>query len=212
MPVHARSRICAACLDSGREPGCAPGGAVTFSCLAKRKSPKRKRPYTLRPFASLRATCGARFWRGLAKTCAPRRILKGTPGNGHPHGPLLRWAALGPERAGAARRDREAERSKGPYGCSAVPPLQAAPAAGRLRGGMGVGAPMLRELTHRSCPSGAAQQRSEFCGAPRNRPAAGLPRSAAKGPQTGGRLFFGDFLLAKQKKVTRTPGDSRPPP
>jgi hypothetical protein len=36
-----------------------------------------------------------------------------------------------------------------------------------------------------------------------------LPRSAAKGTQTAGRLFFGDFLLAKQKKVTcrrATPG------
>ena len=28
----------------GRRPGCAPGGAVTFSCVAKRKSPKRRRP------------------------------------------------------------------------------------------------------------------------------------------------------------------------
>ncbi len=33
-----------------------------------------------------------------------------------------------------------------------------------------------------------------------------LPRSAAKGSQTVGRLFFGYFLLAKQKKVTRPPG------
>jgi hypothetical protein len=45
---------------------------------------------------------------------------EGNPGLGHPHGPLLRCAALGPKRAGAARRDREAERSKGPCGCSAV--------------------------------------------------------------------------------------------
>ena len=71
---------------------------------------------------------------------------------------------------------------------------------------------MLRDLTRRGCPSGAAQQQSEFHGAPRNRPDAGLPRSEAQGSQTGGRLFFGDFLLAKQKKVTRMPGDSRPPP
>ena len=33
-----------------------------------------------------------------------------------------------------------------------------------------------------------------------------LPRSEAKGSQTVGRLFFGYFLLAKQKKVTRPPG------
>ena len=48
------------CLIWGREPGCAPGGAVTFSCLAKRKSPKRRRPYCASPFAALRATCDAR--------------------------------------------------------------------------------------------------------------------------------------------------------
>ncbi len=98
------------------------------------------------------------------------------------------------------------------FGCSAAPPLLAAPAAGRLRGGMGVEAPMLRELTRRGCPSGAAQQQSEFHGAPSNRPDAGLPRSEAQGSQTGGRPFFGDFLSATRKKVTRTPGDSRPPP
>ena len=90
-------------------------------------------------------------------------------------------------------------------------PLLAAPAAGRLRGGTRVGSRVLRELTRRGCLNEAATQRSEFHGAPRNRHAAGLPLRTAKGSQTGGRLFFGDFLLAKQKKVTRTPGDSRLP-
>ena len=52
----------------------------------------------------------------------------------------------------------------------------------------------------------SASARSEFRGARRNRPAAGLPRSAAQGSQTWDRLFFGDFLLAKQKKVTAPPG------
>ena len=85
-------------------------------------------------------------------------------------------------------------------------PLLAAPAAGWLRGGMGVEAPMHRALTRRGCPSGAAQQRSEFHGAPRNRPDAGLPRSAAQGSQTGGRLSFAYFSLAKQRKVSRLPG------
>ena len=73
---------------------------------------------------------------------------------------------------------------------------------------------MLRELTRRVCPNGAPQARSELCGEPRKRPAAGLPRSEAQGSQTEGRLFFGDFLLAKQKKVTAPPGahpGSRPP-
>jgi len=133
------------------------------------------------------------------------------PGDGHPRGPLLRCAALGPRLAGASatRCENGGERSDGPCGCLAVrlsKPLLAAPAAGRLRGGTGVEAPVHRELTRRGCPSGAAQQQSEFRGAPRNRPAAGLPLRIAKGSQTGGRLLFGDFLLARQEKVTAPPG------
>ena len=147
----------------------------------------------------------------------PLRSSAHTEGMGEPNsrtapraiaslGPLL-WA----QAPCAGRSLFGVERSDDPNGCLAVHPLLAAPAAGRLRGGMGARAPMLRDLTRRGCPSGAAQQQSEFHGAPRNRPAAGLPRSEAQGSQTGGRLFFGDFLLAKQKKVTRMPGDSRLP-
>ncbi len=103
------------------------------------------------------------------------------------------------------------------FGCSAVRlfgtlPLLAAPAPGRLRGGSRASARLLRDLTRRGCPSGAAQQQSEFRGAPRNRHGAGLPLRSAKGSQTEGRLFFAYFLLAKQKKVSRKPGDSRLPP
>ena len=85
-------------------------------------------------------------------------------------------------------------------------PLLAAPAAGRLRGGTRVGARVLRELTRRGCLNEAATQRSEFHGAPRNRHAAGLPLRTAKGSQTGGRLSFGYFSLAKQRKGPRPPG------
>ena len=116
-------------------------------------------------------------------------------------GPVL-WA----QAPCAGRSIFGVERSDDPNGCLAVHPLLAAPAAGRLRGGTRVGARVLRDLTRRGCPSGAAQQQSEFHGAPRNRPAAGLPRSAAQGSQTGGRLSFGYFSLAKQRKVPRPPG------
>jgi len=134
---------------------------------------------------------------------------EGNPGSDIPTGHC--FARPRRRSAGRLRPHNGAERSNGPCGCSAVGcsaahPLLAAPAAGRLWGGMGVEAPMLRELTRRGCPSGAAQQQSEFHGAPRNRPAAGLPRSAAKGPQTGGRLSFAYFSLAKQRKVSRLPG------
>ena len=139
----------------------------------------------------------------------PLRSSAHTEGSGSPTaaraiaslGPLL-WA----QAPCAGRRNFWVERSEDPNGCLAVNPLLAAPAAGRLRGGMGARAPMLRDLTRRGCPSGAAQQQSEFHGAPRKRTAAGLPRSAAKGSQTGGRLSFGYFSLAKQRKVPRPPG------
>ena len=70
---------------------------------------------------------------------------------------------------------------------------------------------MLRELTRRSCLNVAPKARSEFCDAPRPR-APQVARNEAKGRRQRGCLFFGDFLLAKQKKATRMPGDSRPPP
>ncbi len=51
----------------------------------------------------------------------------------------------------------------------------------------------------RSCLSEV--QRSEFCGLQPESSSAGCPKRSV-GTQTAGRLFFGDFLLAKQKKVT----------
>ena len=69
--------------------------------------------------------------------CASRHAQKGTP-NGHPHGPLLRFAALGPNSRAQAPRAAQARPSaamaRRDVGCSAAPPLLAAPAAGRLRG------------------------------------------------------------------------------
>ena len=117
--------------------------------------------------------------------------------------------------AGRLRPRRPGRAQRWPVWLFGSPPLLAAPAVGRLRGGTRVGARVLRCLTRRGCPSGAAQQQSEFHGAPRNRHAAGLPRRTAKGSQTGGRLLFGDFLLARQEKVTAPPGalpGSRPQP
>jgi len=69
--------------------------------------------------------------------CASRHAQKGTQ-NGHPHGPLLRCAALGPvSRAQAPRAAQlgpSAAKARADVGCSATPPLLAAPAAGRLWG------------------------------------------------------------------------------
>ena len=213
----------------GRE---SPGRRVTFFRVAERKSPKKGRPYTLRPFASLRATCGARVQRGLARTrstalrsdnreplsagrCAPRRILKGTRGADIHTGHC--FAAL--RSAQPAQREalapREAERSNGPYGCSAVRLFGSpTPCWLRLRrGGCGVstrvGARVPRDLTRRGCSNGAAQQRSEFCGAPRNRPDAGCPFAQRRGRRLGVALSLVTFFRRRERKLLArraTPG------
>ncbi len=201
---------------------------VTFFWVAKRKSPKKRRPRCLRPRRCAPGQPAVLGFGGvsleLASLRQSRALIRQTlrssahtegRGSGHPFGPLLRSApfrgrrrlALGVADAGSsAATTRVAVRLFGPH------PLLAAPAPGRLRGGSRASARLLRDLTRRGCPSGAAQQHSEFRGAPRNRTGAGLPLRTAKGSQTEGRLFFAYFLLASQKKVTPLPGDSRLPP
>ena len=70
---------------------------VTFFCFAKRKSPKKRRPCCLRPFAALRATCGARSRRGPARTRFAQTIAVPDPS-----GPVL----LGAYRRDFRSRDR----------------------------------------------------------------------------------------------------------
>ena len=138
------------CLIWGREPGCAPGGAVTFSCLAKRKSPKRRRPYCACPFAALRATCDARAGgapqNSLRACSAPFKQLRRVSARSacvlrHTHAPpALRFSArtegnpqpdihtghrfARPRLRGRKRLAlaRQAERSDGPCGCWAPTP------------------------------------------------------------------------------------------
>ena len=205
---------------------------VPFFRVAERKEPKKGRPHCLRPLRwRYGATCGARVWRGLAQL-APLRVAqthaspdppnpallgasRGDRGAEHPHGPLLRSAPhrgrkrFAPRRRGRAQQWPEWMLAVRLFGC---PTPAGCACDGAVAGWHG------RRSAHASCSDSPwmserrARAQSEFHGAPRNRPDAGLPLRTAKGPQTGGRLFFGDFLLAKQKKVTRTPGDSRPPP
>ena len=200
--------------------GISPRRARYFSLLRQRKVPKRKATplsASLR-FASGNLRCSRPAGsRSNSLRCASLRQSRA----------LIRWplcssahtegvgesnsqtapraiASLGPLLWGQAPRTRRracrVERSDDPNGCLAVHPLLAAPAAGRLWGGMGARAPMLRDLTRRGCPSGAAQQQSEFHGAPRNRPGAGLPLRTAKGSQTWGRLLLPSFLGDARKE------------
>ena len=95
------------------------------------------------------------------------------------------------------------------FGCSAVQPLLAAPAAGRLRG------EHARRSAHASLTDSPwlserrAPAQSEFHGAPRNRHAAGLPRSKAQGSQTGVALSLVTFFRRRERKLLAcraTPG------
>ncbi len=227
------------CFCGGREPGCAPGGAVTFFCFAKRKSPKKRRPCCLRPLrcatgqpvmlgqgvrrrthCALRAPfkqlrqVSARSACVLRHTHAPPALrfsarTEGNPANIHSGHrvarPSLRSAWHLRQRGGA-------ERSNGPCGCSAVHPPAGCACGGVVAGWHG------RRSAHASCSDSPWLSERRCAAAKRvprrtpQPPRRRLPLRTAKGSQTGGRLFFGDFLLAKQKKVTRMQGDSRPPP
>ena len=206
---------------------------VPFFRVAERKEPKKGRPHCLRPLRFATGQPAVLGFGGVSLELAPFHFAQ-TIASPDPPNPALLGASrgakgaeqpLGPSLRSAHSRGRKRHALRGPsraqrwpewlFGCLDV--RLSTPCWLRLRrGGCGVStrveARVLRELTRRGCLNEAATQRSEFHGAPRNRHDAGLPRSEAQGSQTGGRLFFGDFLLAKQKKVTRSPGDSRPPP
>ena len=216
--------------------GMCPRRGTFFSCVAKKRRQKKATPLSasLR-FASGNLRCSRPAGsRSNSLRCAslrqsralirwPLRSSAHTEGMGEPNsqtasraiaslGPLL-WAQAPRTRRSACR----VERSDDPKGCLDVlgcPPPVAAPAAGRLRGGMGASAPMLRHLTRRGCPSGAAQQQSEFHGAPRNRPDAGCPFAPRRGRRLGVALSLVTFFRRRERKLLArraTPG-LRPQP
>ena len=122
----------------------------------------------------------------------PRALRFSARPEGNPrHGPSLRSASwMGPSAAMARVR--------------LSTPLRLRLRRGACGVSMGVEAPMLRNLTCRGCLNEAPQARSEFCGTPRKQHDAGLPRSAAKGSQTWGRVLC--LLSCTSKKGGRPPG------
>ena len=215
----------------GRE---SPGVRVTFFCFAKRKSPKKRRPPVCDPFALRRGKPAAGRLRGApwnslrcvaASFRHPRRVRArstraatrvpphnrpaagaasrgGTaehPNNrtaGHPFGPLLRSAAPARRKALAPAMWGRAQRwpvwmfcPPCPFGCAEERRVW------RIRA--------------RVCLSDA--QRRELSETPPNLSTAGCPVAKRRGRRQWGRLSFGYFSLAKQRKVPRTPGDSRLP-
>ena len=77
----------------------------------------------------------------------------------------------------------------------------------RAWGGHGLRSkPMLRALTCCGCLSGVSAANKASSAAPPRARASQVARSEAEGHGQRGRLFFGYFLLARQKKVTAPPG------
>ena len=125
---------------------------VTFFRVAERKSPKKGRPYCLRPLrcatgqpgvlghgvhrrtrcapAALRSNnCGESVHEACAlrrachpAPCAPQAHPEGNPRIGHPHGPLLRCAALGPVSRAQAPRAAQAGPSAAKARMAVLPP------------------------------------------------------------------------------------------
>ena len=91
------------------------------------------------------------------------------------------------------------------FGCLAVwilgcPPLLAAPAAGRLRGGMGAFARMLRDLTRRGCPSAARQRVASSTAHPASAPTQVCPVATRRGRRLWVAFLWLTFLWRSKEK------------
>ncbi len=198
---------------------------VTFFCFAKRKSPKKRRPPVCDPFAERRgkpASCRLRGapWNSLcaaraARTATASQFTKhgrfdahahpatappqaqpagGQPNSQHPSGPLLRSASFcGRKRHALRKLGRAKQRPVWMFGSPCPSGCAEARRIWRIRA--------------RDCLSEASSSET-----PPNPSTTGCPEAKRRGRRQRGRPFFGDFLLETRKKVTRMPGDSRPPP
>jgi hypothetical protein len=156
----------------------------------------------LRPCASLRATCGARFRRGLAKLASLKQtrslIRLNLRSSAHPEG-------VGKEYQTTEYQYRIPEETRTRHGESLLSfdwsfvfvPRSRLPRPG-----------WAEERRGKRIRAGTCLSEASLCQTPLDSSTAGCPQRSV-GTQTAGRLFFGDFLLAKQKKVTgrrATPG------
>ena len=212
----------------GRE---SPGMRVTFFCFAKRKSPKKRRPPVCDPCAALRGKPAAGRLRGAPwnSLCAARAARTATASQSTKHARCDARATPQPPRRRRSQQGWDSRTSKQPTSIRAFASLGPASAArgacarevGPSEAKARVDVPSPLPLWMRRGAQGLADQGSRVSERraaarverdPAKHEHRRLPRSEAQGTQTGGRFLFGDFLLARQEKVTRMPGDSRPPP
>ena len=204
---------------------------VTFFCFAKRKSPKKRRPPVCDPFAVRRGKPAAgRLWGAPWNSlCAARAARTATASQSTKHARSDARATPQPPRR---RRSQQGWTAEHPTAAQPFGPFlrSAAPAQREAL------APAIRGRAQRwpvwmfcsPCPCGCAEerrvwrirarvclsdaQRRELSETPPNPSTAGCPVAKRRGRRQWGRLSFGYFSLAKQRKVPRLPGDSRPPP
>ena len=241
-PVSASFDVATACLYSVREPGVARRAThfllLRQKKVSKEKATLSLRPLRGakgQTCAVAVAGCAveltARRWRFVRTTTAsqftkqPRTCATATP-----QPPRRRRSQKGLGRRTAKQLDSQT--AKQPDGSSLRstrhrprPPLAAAPSARRLnprdgaersKGPNGCPLPIpsvcaeerrVWRIRARDCLSEASSSET-----PTNPSTAGCPEAKRRGRRQWGRPFFGDFLSATRKKVTRMPGDSRPPP
>jgi hypothetical protein len=218
-------------------PGCAPGGAVTFFCFAKRKSPKKRRPHFAgRPRADFSALLGSagkptnsprvrdsNMWASFSvRPCAARRLRRGPqrvarcasiPSTGRRGAIRALGCAVLHSLAALTPNSVRTEESK----CHANPSLpqgerdECSPDA---RDSMPAQQATLAgpRLSRRAAQGWTDQKGrlSEHAQRASLSPFPARPSSAEQlalgQPAQWGRLFFREFLLAKQKKVTAPPG------
>jgi hypothetical protein len=218
-------------------PGCAPGGAVTFFCFAKRSSRKKRRPHFAgRPRADSSALLGL-AGKGLklarcacsdsrpflsVQPCAARRLRRGPQRvarcasipSTRRFGGVLCWVdvfasqltshAPLPVRAEVSKSHANPPTPQSERDRVARDPQDRMLAQQATNSGPRLSRRAAQRRPEREAHMFESRTRGEFVGFPAD--ASSAEQLALGQPAQWGRLFFREFLLAKQKKVTAPPG------
>ena len=207
---------------------------VTFFRVAERKSPKKGRPYCLRPLRCAPGQPGV-LGHGVHRRtrCAPAALRSDNCGESVHEACVSFGTHATPRPARPRRIQKGTQRTSiraiallGPISRAQAPrATQPGPSAAmarvdvrlptpcwlRLRRGgcgvsMRVGARMLRELTRRGCPSGARQRKASSTAHPATAPTQVCPVAQRRGRRLGVAFLLGTFLWRSKEQVPRPPG------